>query len=70
MWTLKLVWDPVAPNPARSWLYAKSFEEKQEVILSFCFLFALDVLNSGGHLLLLYYLASVVCLLSVCVYVF
>lgn len=34
---------------------------KQEVILSFCFLFALDVSNSSGHLLLLYYLSSVVC---------
>lgn len=37
----------------------KFFEEKQEVILSFCFLFALDVPNSSRHFLLLYYLVCV-----------
>lgn len=43
----------------------KFFEETQEVILSFCFLFALDVPNSSRHLLFLYLCVCV----SVCLWV-
>lgn len=61
---------PVALNPVYDWFYARQevesfFEGKQEVILSFCFFFALDVPDGSGHLLLLYYFAFAVC---VCVY--
>lgn len=43
---LGLLWAPVALHPVYGWLYAQQvverfFEEKQEVILSFCFLLLL-----------------------------
>lgn len=59
----------IGVSSCESWLYSQQevqrfFEKKkkkQEVIGTFCFFFALDVLNFSGHLLSLYCFASLVC---------
>lgn len=70
---LQLLEATVAFKSVYGWFYAlqeveKFFEEKQEVILSFCFLFALDVADFSGVDTVCYFITLP--LWCLCVYVF